>query len=669
MTSDDKSSLFRRVIIENVRPAVDHGQYPAKRIQGDMVTIEADIYADGHDDLRAMLLWKKEGAEHWRESPMTALPNDLWRCFLRLEEVGRYQFTILAWVDEFETWRGQLRKRTQAGQDVTVDLMIGAGILRKAAVGAHGKTSRQITNWAAALVDDKPIETRISGALSEELSGLMNTHGQREFPTKYFRDLAIVVDPPQARFSAWYEMFPRSAAERPDRHGTFADMEKRLPYIAGMGFDVLYLPPIHPIGATLRKGKNNTTQPEPGAIGSPWGIGGAEGGHKAIHPELGGLEDFKRLVESARRQGISLALDIAFQVSPDHPYVASHPEWFRKRPDGTVQYAENPPKKYQDIFPFDFSTPSAMELWQELKSVFDYWIGQGVTIFRVDNPHTKPFAFWEWVIPQIKKEHPETIFLAEAFTRPKIMYHLAKIGFTQSYTYFPWRNGKTEIMEYMTELAHTPVRDFFRPNHWTNTPDILTAFLQSGGRPAFFIRFILASTLGANYGIYGPAFELLENRPLHEGSEEYLDSEKYQLRSWDLDRQDSLREVISKVNQIRRANPALHSDWTTCFHETDNSHLICYSRTAPQEGNVILVLVNLDPHNTQIGWTNLNMPRLGLDGAGEFEALDLLTNQSYIWNGPRNYVELRPGAPAHIFLIHRHGYTPNFSQTDYGNIS
>ena len=465
---------------------------------------------------------------------------------------------------------------------------------------------------------------------------------------------AVQVEPLRARFSAWYEMFPRSAATLPDTHGTFQDVINRLPYLAEMGFDVLYLPPIHPIARTLRKGPNNTLESDPGDPGCPWAIGGKEGGHKAIHPDLGTFGDFKLLIERAAEYGIDIALDIAFQVSPDHPWVKEHPDWFRKRPDGSIQYAENPPKKYQDIYPLNYETPKWRELWQELKSVFEFWVEQGVKIFRVDNPHTKPFLFWEWLINEVKTAYPDVLFLAEAFTRPKVMYRLAKLGFSQSYTYFAWRNTKWEITQYFTELTQTPVREYFRPHLWPNTPDILTEYLQFGGRPAFMIRLVLAATLGANYGIYGPAFELCEARAKEPGSEEYLDSEKYELQPWDLNRPDSLKDFIARVNRIRRDNPALQGDWSLAFHPIDNDQMICYSKHTADLANTILVVVNLNPHHTLGGWLELPLREWGLDLHQPYQVHDLLSDTRFLWQGPKNFVELNPQvAPAYIFRIRR----------------
>ncbi|HEY5899315.1 MAG TPA: alpha-amylase family glycosyl hydrolase [Burkholderiales bacterium] len=456
----------------------------------------------------------------------------------------------------------------------------------------------------------------------------------------------VWVDRERARFSTWYEVFPRSLGTE-GRHGTFADVERHLERIQGLGFDVLYLPPIHPIGMTERKGKNNALKAEPQDVGSPWAIGAKEGGHKAIHPELGSMADFEQLVHEAQRRGMQIALDIAFQCSPDHPYVREHPEWFRQRPDGTVQYAENPPKKYQDIYPFDFESPDWKGLWAELKSIFEFWIGHGVTIFRVDNPHTKSFAFWEWCIGELKAKHPEAIFLSEAFTRPRVMHKLSKLGFSQSYTYFTWRNARWELTEYFTELSQDASREYFRPNVWPNTPDILHEYLQQGGRPAFLVRAVLAATLSANYGMYGPAFELMEATPREPGSEEYLNSEKYEIKRWDRERPDSLRPLITRLNAIRRENEALQSDWTLRFHPTDNDQLLCYSKQ--QGDNLILVVVNLDVRFAQAGWVDFDRAP-----GDAYIVEDLVAAGQYTWNGRRNFVQLNPQQlPAHVFRVTR----------------
>ncbi|HZN23155.1 MAG TPA: alpha-amylase family glycosyl hydrolase, partial [Burkholderiales bacterium] len=489
-------------------------------------------------------------------------------------------------------------------------------------------------------------------ALDEELAAVAKHYPDRRFATVYDRELRIFVDRERARFSSWYELFPRSTSPEPGRHGTFRDCEARLPYVAELGFDIVYLPPIHPIGREKRKGKNNALSAGPVDVGSPWAIGSEEGGHKSIHPALGTLDDFRSLVARARELGMEIALDIAFQSAPDHPYVKEHPDWFTWRPDGTVQYAENPPKKYQDIYPFHFESEDWQHLWEELKSVFEFWIQQDVKTFRVDNPHTKPFPMWEWIINELKTEYPDLIFLAEAFTRPKIMHRLAKLGYTQSYTYFAWRNTKHELMEYFNELAHGPGREYFRPNVWPNTPDILTEYLQHGGRSAFVARLLLAATLAANYGIYGPAFELSERVPREPGSEEYMDSEKYQLRTWDLDRPDSLRHLIARVNAIRRENPALQDDSTVSFVTIDNDELIAYVKATADLSNALLMIVNLDPHHRQSGWVDLDLDQLKLDAHSPYQVHDLLTDARYLWHGRRNYVELEPGM-GHIFAVRR----------------
>jgi starch synthase (maltosyl-transferring) len=642
----------RRVVIEGVSPEIDAGRFPVKRVVGEKVVVEADIFTDGHDAISCLLKYRREDDPGWIEVPMAFLVNDRWRGEFAVTETGRYRYTLEAWVDHFKSWRQGLGKKVAARQDVNVDLLIGAELVEAAANRATRDDQSRLRSYAAALRAGK--KDRIKQALDEELARLVANYPDRGAASAYEKVLVVVVDRAKARCSAWYEMFPRSCAPEPGRHGTFKDCEKRLPYIAAMGFDVLYLPPIHPVGKAFRKGKNNSLTPEPGDPGSPWAIGAAEGGHKAIHPGLGTLEDFKRFAAKAREHGLEIALDIAFQCTPDHPYVEAHPEWFRHRPDGTIQYAENPPKKYQDIYPIDFESEKWRELWQELKSVIVFWAEQGVRIFRVDNPHTKAFAFWEWCIGEMKKDYPDAIFLAEAFTRPKVMYRLAKLGYTQSYTYFAWRNTKWELTQYFTELTETQVNEYFRANLWPNTPDILTEYLQLGGRPAFMARLALAATLGANYGIYGPAFELCENRPREAGSEEYLDSEKYEIKNWEIERADSLKDFIALINRIRRDNPALHSDLSLRFHAVDNDQLICYSKETEDLSNIIVVVVNLDPHHTQSGWVDLSLDAFRLDPHTPYQAHDLITNARYLWQGAHNYVELDPhSCPAHIFRVMR----------------
>ncbi|TAM82874.1 MAG: alpha-1,4-glucan--maltose-1-phosphate maltosyltransferase [Acidobacteria bacterium] len=645
-----------RVVIENVHPEIDGGRFPIKRVVGESIVVTADIFTDGHDAVSAVLLFRRSGESTWLEAPMVPEMNDRWNGSFTVLELGEYEYTLGAWIDHFGSWRSGFFRKVEAGLEISVDLLMGAKLVEEAAWRAANDGAQQLQHAVSSMrrENGQTLSDAISIALDEGLFRLMAIHPDRSLAAIYKQTLKVEVEREKAGFSAWYEMFPRSCSIEPGRHGNFQDCIKRLPSVAEMGFDVLYLPPIHPIGKKYRKGKNNNPGSTFHDVGSPWAIGSEEGGHKSIHPQLGTLEDFRQLVSAAHEFGMELALDIAFQCTPDHPYVAQHPEWFHWRADGTVQYAENPPKKYEDIYPLNFENPKWRELWEELKDIVVFWADQGVRIFRVDNPHTKPFEFWEWAIREIKKRHPDIIFLAEAFTRPKVMYRLAKLGFTQSYTYFAWRNTKQELEEYFTELTQTQVLDFFRPNLWPNTPDILTEYLQSGGRPAYMIRLILAATLGASYGIYGPAFELCENQPLHPGSEEYLNSEKYEIRNWDLERAGSMRALIARVNQIRRDNPALESNGRLRFHPIDNTQLIAYSKTTEGLTNIILVVVNLDPHYTQSGWLDVPLDYFGLDPHYAFQAHDLLTDSRYLWQGTRNYVELDPRVmPAHILRIRR----------------
>lgn len=647
----------KRVIIERVQPEIDGGRHPIKRTPGENVVVEADIFADGHDLITCALLYRTIDSPTWSEVPMEPLPNDHWWGTFTVTQVGRYVYTLTGWVDHFKSWSRDLKKRIDAGQDISIDLRIGAQFIEEASDRAR-ETSEEdaiwLRSWADVLRGKSSNEHKGRVALDEQLAQHIARYPDRRFATIYHKELGVTVDRERARFSTWYEMFPRSCSPKPGKHGTFRDCEAHLPYVAEMGFDVLYFPPIHPIGLAFRKGKNNALTAEPGDSGSPWAIGSTEGGHKSIHPQLGTLKEFRSLVAKARNYGIDIALDIAFQCSPDHPYVKEHPSWFLRRPDGTIQYAENPPKKYQDIYPFNFETDDWQSLWEELKSVMLFWIEQGVTIFRVDNPHTKSFLFWEWAINDIKQQYPETIFLSEAFTRPKVMYKLAKLGFTQSYTYFAWRNTKGELTDYLTELTRTEVREFFRPNVWPNTPDILNEYLQSGGRPAFMIRFVLAATLAASYGIYGPAFELCLNAPREPGSEEYLDSEKYEIKHWNLNVPYSLRMLIGQVNRIRREYPALQGNENLHFHHVDNEQIICYSKQTDDRSNVMVMVVNLDPYYTQSGWVGLALDVLGLDHHRPYQMHDLVSDKRFLWHGGHNYVELSPNMPAHIFCVRRY---------------
>ncbi|HEV2295738.1 MAG TPA: alpha-1,4-glucan--maltose-1-phosphate maltosyltransferase [Tepidisphaeraceae bacterium] len=640
-----------RVVIENLSPRVDCGRFPAKRSAGEVVTVEADVFTDGHDKVSAALLHRRPGSDDWNEADMRPLVNDRWAGDFEVHAVGWHEFTVVAWVDRFATWRYDLSKRVAAGQQVEADLQIGAALVEEAAAANEGEVANSLTAFARFLHSDVHAEATEVG-LSEGLAALMRRHAPRHFLAEWPSPVQIWVDRAKARFSTWYELFPRSTSPDPSRHGTLRDVEAKLDYVANMGFDVLYLPPIHPIGRAYRKGRNNSPVAEPGDVGSPWAIGGPEGGHDAIHPELGTIKDFDHLVAAAAKRGIEIALDLAFQCSPDHPYVKQHPEWFRHRPDGTIQYAENPPKKYQDIYPFDFECEDWQALWNELLRVVMHWVEHGVKIFRVDNPHTKPFPFWEWLIAEVKKREPSVLFLAEAFTRPKVMYRLAKLGFTQSYTYFAWRNDPWSIRQYFTELSTPPVVDFFRPNPWPNTPDILNEYLQTDARAAYLVRVILAATLSANYGIYGPAFELMEGRPVKKGSEEYLDSEKYQIRQWDWNSPHSLAELIGRLNQIRRSNRALQHDRGLRFHNVDNDSIVVYSKTSGD--NIILVAVNTDPYHTQWGNIDLSLEALGIKPDQPFQVHDLLTDLRYRWQGYHAAVGLDPASlPAHVFAVRR----------------
>ena len=645
----------RRVVIENVRPEIDGGQFPIKRVTGEQVRVEADIFADGHDELVCFLLYRRESGSAWKRVQMRPLGNDRWRGEFKVTELGSYRYTVQGRVDHFLTWLHDLNKRLAAGQDARREMPAGAELVsaaaaRAAAVKNDARRLKELARDINAGGDPHVLAERLD---DPELTDLVLRWGDDGDFVRYGRELEVLVERVRARFSAWYELFPRSCSPKPGRHGSFKDLIARLPYIAGMGFDVLYLPPVHPIGSTHRKGRNNSLSAGPGDPGSPWAIGDKTGGHKAIHEELGTLQDFRRLVAAAKENGMELALDIALQCSPDHPWLREHPEWFRRRPDGSLRYAENPPKKYEDIYPLDFACKDWKPLWEEVKGVFKFWMEQGVRIFRVDNPHTKPFAFWEWLILELRRDNLDLIFLAEAFTRPRVMCRLAKAGFSQSYNYFPWRNSKRELETYFTELTRTEVSEFLRPNLWPNTPDILTEYLQFGGRQAFMVRHVLAATLGASYGIYGPAFELCEAAPRDPGHEEYLNSEKYEIKHWNLNRAESIRDMIARVNRIRRENPALQNESTLRFFTVDNEQLICYGKQAGSD--LVVVVVNLDPNYKQSGWVDLPLHEFGLVPDKPYQMHDLLADKHYLWRGPRNYVELDPKVcPAHIFRLRRY---------------
>jgi starch synthase (maltosyl-transferring) len=660
-----------RVVIEEVSPTVNSGRYPVCRILGDTFTVNAAVFGDGHDHVSARLLYRHSLEKDWQFVPMTPLGNDLWTASFTLPTLGTWHYTILGWVDHWETWVRDLVKRLAAQptpenpdlppQNIPLALRSGAILLNAAASRAQGPDGKALNSAAKALaaLADKDLAS-YDAPIDPATITLANQYPDLTFATRYEPELTLWVDRELARFSAWYELFPRSTSPIPGQHGTFQDVIQQLPEIASMGFDILYMPPIHPVGDAYRKGKNNSVTAQPGDVGSPWAVGNrhasaGEGGHKDILPELGTFDDFAALVAAAATHKLEIALDIAFQCSPDHPWVALHPDWFNIRPDGSIQYAENPPKKYQDIYPINFESPDWRNLWLELRSVFQFWIDRGVLVFRVDNPHTKAFPFWEWCTNTLREANPGVIFLAEAFTRPHVMYSLAKGGYTQSYTYFTWRTTKAELQTYLEEITRPPVSDFFQPNFWPNTPDILHKQLQDGGRPAFVQRLILATTLTANYGIYGPAYELYENAPAKPAhgkteSEEYLDSEKYEIRQRDRNQPGSLVPLITRLNQIRRANPALQSNTTLIFHPTDSPNLLAYSKTSGE--NRILVVVNLDSVYTQSGFVTLNLEALGIPPNTEFLVEDLLTEATYTWRDRTNFVALNPATqPSHVFRI------------------
>ncbi|HET7584856.1 MAG TPA: alpha-1,4-glucan--maltose-1-phosphate maltosyltransferase [Gemmatimonadaceae bacterium] len=642
--------------IECVSPDVDGGRFPIKRIIGDVLTVGADILKDGHDLLAARVRYRSPVSCEWRHVPMAYdYDSDRWTGHITLDHVGRWTYTVDAWTDVFASWRDELQKKVAGEQDVSLELREGAELVDSAARRTRfGDARTALKRAAAGLVDERrPLADRVATALSERLLALMHAHCLPSDLTTFGRELAVVVDRERARYAAWYEMFPRSFSPTPGAHGTFADAERALPRLAELGFNVVYLPPIHPIGVTGRKGANNSLQSGPDDPGSPWAIGNAHGGHFAVDPRLGTLEDFDRFVARAAELGLEVALDYALQCSPDHPWLAEHPDWFFVRPDGTLKYAENPPKKYQDIYPLNFWCEDREALWRACREIIFHWIGHGVRTFRVDNPHTKPFAFWEWLIAEVKREYPDVIFLSEAFTRPKRLKRLAKLGFTQSYTYFTWRTEAWELREYLTELTTPPVSDYLRGNLFVNTPDILHEYLQTGGRAAFRIRLHLAATLSPLYGIYS-GFELMENVPLREGSEEYLDSEKYQIRQRDFTAPDSLDADIARINRLRETQRALQLATNLTFHVCENDRMLFYSRHGAVPGETLLVAITLDPHVPQETTVHVPIQELGIGPDEQYVVEDLLTGARFTWRGARNYVRLDPAVePAHVLRLAR----------------
>ncbi|UCG89294.1 MAG: alpha-1,4-glucan--maltose-1-phosphate maltosyltransferase [Gemmatimonadota bacterium] len=628
-------------MIEHVYPTVDRGRHPVKRMVGDVCHVGADIYGAGHDLLAGCVRYRNDAARSWRSVPLRYdYDSDRWHGEFVLDRIGRWRFRIESWIDEFGTWSDWLRKKLDAGQDISLELLEGAELIRRGMPHAPATARKGLASAAALLADTQAtLRSRTKLALSQELERLMGGVVDPRDITQSDREYPVVVDRERARFAAWYEMFPRSQGTEPGKPSTFAQAERRLPRLAELGFDVIYLPPIHPIGHTHRKGSNNALVARPGDPGSPWAIGSEAGGHTAIAPELGTLTDFEHFVRTAESLGLEVALDYALQCSPDHPWVAEHPDWFMIRPDGSIRYAENPPKKYEDIYPLDFWCKDRENLWRASKEIIEFWVDHGVKTFRVDNPHTKPLAFWEWMISDVKNRHPDVVFLAEAFTRPKRMWGIAKLGFTQSYTHFTWKNSSHELRELMTQLHKTELVEYFRGNLFVNTPDILHEYLQRGGRPAFRVRLLLAATLSPLYGVYS-GFELCENEPREQGSEEYMNSEKYEVRVRNWEAPGNINDDIQRLNHIRRDNPALQSQGNLEFSDTDNEQLLCYSRT--RWGNDLLIVANLDPHHAQAGSVRIPLGRLGLNDNEPYHVEDLLTGERYTWRGEANYVHLDP---------------------------
>ncbi len=643
-----------RVVIEEITPAVDGGRYPVKLTVGGTLDVGANVFRDGHDLVAARVIFLAPGEPQWRSAPLTyKFEPDRWYGSFRVEQAGRWHYGVEAWPDHFGTWRSELQKRVQAGQDVRSELLVGALLLERYATLLRGDVARHVRELAKTMADDDaPLDARLRAALDENL--LAEVYGPLE-PADLTRSplFELVVDRPEASFAAWYELFPRSQSTKPGVHGTFLDTARRLPEIAALGFDVIYLPPIHPIGETHRKGRNNAPVAEPGDVGSPWGIGSSAGGHTAVHPDLGTLADFEHLVASARDLGLEIALDYALQCSPDHPWVKEHPEWFFVRPDGSIRYAENPPKKYEDIYPLNFWCKDREAMWNACRDVLLFWAERGVRTFRVDNPHTKPFAFWEWVLREVHTRYPDVVFLSESFTRPNRMKALAKLGFNQSYTYFTWKNTAWELRDYFRELTTPPMTLYYRPNCFTNTPDILHEYLQHGGRPAFRVRLVLAATLAPLYGIYS-GFELCEGTPVRPGSEEYIDSEKYQLVTRDYNGPGNIKQDVARLNRIRRENAALQTLPNLEFVQSDFDGILAYRRYAP--GNELLVVVNLDPHLMHETVIDVPLDRMGISEQEPYEVFDLLSGGRYTWRGRRNYVKLDPSERvAHVFRITRRG--------------
>lgn len=643
--------ISRPIIIQNVQPQIDNGRWAVKREVGDELEVTAEIFRDGHVVLSAVILWRRADETAWREAPMTLVNPGLdhWAGSIRLDANTTYVYTVEAWTDHYETWAGELEKKVADGQTVTLELIEGRMLIEDASKRTQGDDADLLTALLASFdrVDDLRRRRLLQ---AEDVRAAMARWPDRSQAVRYDRELRVFVDRIEARFAAWYEMFHRSQGKVPGKGATFADCEERLPEIKAMGFDVIYFVPIHPIGRLHRKGPNNALTAGPGDPGSPYAIGSAEGGHKAVNPELGTLADFRRFVRACHAQGMEVALDFAIQCAPDHPWIKEHPEWFIFRPDGTIKYAENPPKKYQDIVNVNFYGPHQDALWQELLSTFLFWIEQGVKIFRVDNPHTKPIPFWEWLIREVHAKDPEVIFLAEAFTRPRVMQMLAKVGYTQSYTYFTWRNFKGEITDYLTELTTSPVKEYMRPNFFPSTPDINPPFLQTGGRPAHMIRLALAATLSSVYGMYN-GYELCEATPVP-GKEEFLNSEKYDYKVWDWDRPGNIKDFVTRINAIRRANPALHELDNLRFYPADDDNILFYGKMTKDKTNMVFVVVNLDPFDSHVAELEFPIEAMGLKPGDTFQVEELLTGRKHLWRSAKQGVKLEPDVnPVEIYRI------------------
>jgi starch synthase (maltosyl-transferring) len=647
------AQAFSSVVIENLQPLIDGGRYPIKRIIDEDLVVEADIFKDGHDVVAAVLKWRVVGKREWRETSMNFVDNDRWRGVCTLYDEAIHEYTVEAWTDTFRSWQREFAKKFEAGiSALRSEALEGAALVEAAAKQARDRTDASRLREFCEQISTASSSEIYAVAQSGELEVLMATYPDRSAATEYVPAPRVVVDRQAALFGAWYEFFPRSAEGRGDRGSTFRDCLPRVDGVKAMGFDVIYFPPIHPIGHTNRKGRNNAITCEPGDPGVPWAIGSEAGGHKAVEPSLGTLADFDWLQKEVRKRGMEIALDFAINCSPDHPYVKEHPDWFYKRPDGTIKYAENPPKKYEDIYPLNFRCENWRELWAEMKSIVLFWAEHGVRIFRMDNPHTKPVAFWEYLIKGVREQYPDTIFLSEAFTKPKMMKALTKAGFNQSYTYFTWRNSKHELIEYFTELTQTEMSEYFRPNLWPNTPDILPFVLQDSGRTAFMIRVLLAATLSPLYGIYS-GYELCENEALP-GREEYLDSEKYQFKERDWNAPGNIKDWITRLNKIRKQNRALQLYTNLRFYYAENDAILFYGKMTAARDNIILVVVNLDAHRKQNSFVDVPVDQFGQMESNEYQVHDLLNDARYTWRGRRNYVELDPEIqPAHIFLVRR----------------